>query len=225
MRPPQRGERSVIARAFSPAHHRAAAARLRLPERAAVVALLVLLHAALLYLIHPKFALTQMRPLNEITLSFHTPKPPETAPPAINPLFVAPSAPTPVPPQIPQSVSPSSQPAAPDIAGVGRSLFNCDIASAENPAPEQRANCFHFGAAPPVSGTAEAGMPKNSRVKNSVLWAAQLSARQTPPEAPCTSLKQQAFGGPGVQKPVTALMADPLCLLNGLLNGFHAPSK
>ena len=33
-------------------------------------------------------------PLNEITLSFHTPKPPETAPPAINPLFVAPSAPT-----------------------------------------------------------------------------------------------------------------------------------
>jgi hypothetical protein len=215
----------VIARAFSPAYQTAAAARLKLPERATAVALLLLLHAALFLLISPKFGVQeQMRPVNEVTLSFQAPRPRELAPPAVTPVFVRPSAPIVTPPAIVQSALPSLR-AAPDITGIGRSLFNCDLANSGNLLPEYHANCLNFGTAPPASGMAETGMPKRTKVKHGVTWAAELAARQAPPEVPCTSLQQQVFGGPGAQKPVTTLMADPLCLLNGLLNGFSGHEK
>jgi hypothetical protein len=144
---------------------------------------------------------------------------------AIAPVFVKPSAPIVAPPAIPQSALPPPPMAVPDVTGIGRWFFNCDLANNANLPPEQRANCLNFGIAPPAAGTVEAGMPKTTKAKHSTEWAAELAARQTPPEVPCTSLQQQVFGGPGVQKPVTTLMADPLCLLNGLLNGFHAAPK
>jgi hypothetical protein len=215
----------VLAHAFSPTHQRAAAARRRLPERATAVALLVLLHVALLFLINPQFRV-QKAPLtvNEITLSFHAAMPREAPPPAINPVLMKPNAIA--PPVIPQSNLASVPPlAAPGISGVGRSLFNCDLANTRNLPPEKRANCLGHGTAPPAAETVEAGMPKRSKAKNGVLWAAELAARQTPPEVPCTSVQQQVFGGPGVQKPVTTIMADPLCLLNGFFNGFQAHAK
>lgn len=186
----------------------------------------MLVHAALLLLIDPRFGgRTEPRPLSEITLSFPATEPTEPALAPINPEFVKPRASAIAPPQIPQSARPFPPSAAPDITGIGRSLFNCDLANGANLPTEQRANCFPFGIAPPATGTAEAGMPKNSRAKNQALWAAQLAAKQAPAEVPCTSLQQQVFGGVGAQKPVTTLMADPLCLLNGLLNGFGKAGK
>ena len=198
----------------------------RLPERAVAVALLVLLHAALFLLINRGFGVRSvLRPLREITLSFPAPTPTKFLPAPISPELVKPREPVIAPPQVPQNGVPSSPSAAPDITGIGRSLFNCDLANGANLPPEQRANCLRFGIAPPANGTAEAGMPKNSGAKNEALWAAQLAAKQAPAEVPCTSLQQQVFGGVGAQKPVTTLMADPLCLLNGLLNGFGKAGK
>jgi hypothetical protein len=217
-----------LQRALSPAYRPAALARLKLPERTTAVALLVLLHAALLFLINPQFRLPTAPQVNEITLSFSRVQPREAPPPAINPVLMRPNAPPMAPPVIPQSNLPSVLQApltAPDIGGVGRSLFNCDLGNSGNMPPEERANCLNFGATPPASGSLEAGMPKNSKAKHGAIWAAELSARRTPPEVPCTSLQQQVFGGAGIQKPVTTLMADPLCLLNGLLNGFQAQTK
>ena len=223
------GPQKVIARASSSAYRPRAAAQLKLPKRATIVALILLLHAALLFMINPQFRLpTSARPLNEITLFFKVRSPRTLPPPAINPVLRTPAAPTVAPPVIPKpnvpsTVSPSL--AAPDIGGVGRSLFNCDLANRGNLSPEERANCPGFGTVPPAPRTLEAGMPKNSRTKHAAIWAAEFAARQTPPAVPCTSLQQESFGGPGVQKPVTTLMADPLCLLNGLLNGFHPQPK
>jgi len=221
----QDGERSMDARAFSPAYQRGAV-RAGLPERAAVIALLVLLHVALFWLLQPQFGVpSRMPPLNEIWLTFHPPNARETASPAIHPVFVRPKGPVITPPVI-LSPSPLAPPAAaPNVTGLGRSLFDCDLANSQNLSAEQRANCLTFRHAPSAAGTAEAGMPKGSRAKHSRLWAAELSARQKPPEVPCTHIEQQVLGGPGVQKPVTAVMADPLCLLNGLLDGFHNELK
>jgi hypothetical protein len=147
------------------------------------------------------------------------------APPAIAPVFIKPSAPLITAPVIPQSSLPLTSPlAAPDITGIGRSLFNCDLANNENLPREKRANCLNFGV-PPVSGTVEAGLPKNSKTKHGAIWAAELATKQAPPVLPCVSIQQQVFGGLGVQKPVGAIMADPLCLLGGLLNGFHSQPK
>lgn len=215
----------MTAHTLSRADRSSAAARLRLPERATAVALLVLLHAALFYLINPKFGHYREAP-TEITLSLNAPKSTEPPPRAINPTFIRPNAPAIPPPSItePNVPLPPSAP-APDVSGIGRSLFNCDLANGKNLSSEQRANCLHIGPAPPAAGTMEAGMPKASKAKQSALWAAQLEARKTPPTVPCTSLQQEVLGGPGLQKQTTTLMADPLCLLNGLLNGFQPQGK
>lgn len=217
----------MIARAFSPAYPQAAAARLKLPERATAVALLVLLHVALFLLINPKFGRqTETRPLNEIVLSFHAPVAKEVPPPVANPVFIRPNAPAIAPPIIPESnLPPSPGLATPNVSGIGRSLFDCDLANGKSLTREGRANCLHPGLAPPAVGTMEAGMPKTSKAKHSALWAAGLEARQKPVRVPCTSIEQQVLGGPGLEKPVTAIMADPLCLLHGLLDGFQAKEK
>ncbi|HEX3431648.1 MAG TPA: hypothetical protein VHT03_12255 [Rhizomicrobium sp.] len=217
----------MIASGFSPASPRAA--RHKLPERATAVALLILLHAALFHLIQSEFGVRTGRlPLNEIVLSFTQPNSRETVAPVISPVFVRPHAPVLTPPVIAPTGSrlPLQPPiAAPDITGVGRSLFGCDLVNGRNLSTEQTANCRKFGRAPPDTGSIEAGMPKGSKARHSTLWAAELAARRTPPEVPCTHVEQQVLGGPGVEKPVTTLMADPLCLLKGWLNGFHDQPK
>ncbi|HLY06082.1 MAG TPA: hypothetical protein VKR31_10070 [Rhizomicrobium sp.] len=212
---------------MSVVHRQSVPARLKLPERATAIALLLLLHAALFYLINPKFAgPTETRPLNEITLSFNSPKPIEPAPPVINPVLAKPFVPAISPPVIPEANPPLSPAlAAPNVTGIGRSLFNCDLANGKNLSREERANCPRLGIAPPAAGIMEAGMPKTSKARNSALWAAELEARHTPVRVPCTGIAQTVLGGPGVQKQVTAIMADPLCLLNGVLNGFHPQRK
>ena len=208
-------------------YRQSAVARLKLRERATAIALLLILHAALFLLINPKFGRqTETPPLNEITLSFSVQKPRElVAPPAINPVFVRPAAPAIAPPVIPESNLPLPPLTSPNVTGIGRSLINCDLANSRNLSREERANCLHFGVAPPAAGTMEAGLPKTSRAKNSALWAAELAARQKPVRVPCTGIAQQVLGGPGAQKQVTAIMADPLCLLSGLWNGFRSASR
>lgn len=42
---------------------------------------------------------------------------------------------------------------------------------------------------------------------------------------PCTGIALLVLAGPGAQKQVTIRVADPLCLLNGLWNGFQPQSK
>jgi hypothetical protein len=174
----------VLARAFSLAYRRSAAARLRLPERVTAVALLVLLHAALLFLINPQFRLqTAPQTVNEITLSFSAAKPRKAPPPVINPVLMKPNAPTMAPPVIsplnlPQTLQPPLT--APGMSGVGRSLFNCDLANSGNLPPEKRANCLSFGTTPRAPGTLEAAIPKNSKAKHGALWAAQLAGTANP---------------------------------------------
>lgn len=203
------------------------AARLRLPERATAVALLLVLHAALFFLISPDFGVQEeTRPLREITLSLPAPQLRTLPPPPINPVLVKPNAPEVTPPIILETNVPRlSAPAAPNVTGLGQSLFNCDLANSRNLSREQRANCLNFALAPPAAGTVEAGLPKNSRAKQNARWAAALAARQKPVSVPCTGIAQMVLGGPGVQKQVTIPVADPLCLLNGVWNGFRPESK
>jgi hypothetical protein len=204
-----------------------APAQLKLPERATAVALLLLLHAALFFLINPKFGpKTELQPLSEITLSFNAPKPRDMALPAVNPVFLKPAPPAIAPPIIPESnLPPPPAMATPNVTGIGRSLFSCDLANTNNLSREDRANCGRLGPAPPPTGTMEAGMPKTSKAKHGALWAAELAARRAPVRVPCTGIVQQVLGGPGAQKQVSAIMADPLCLLDGLWNGFQPRVK
>ena len=56
-----------------------------------------------------------------------------------------------------------------------------------------------------------------SLVKDPARRAAELAARNTPPRVACTSIKTRALG-PTAQDQV--FLVDPLCLVDGLINGF-----
>ena len=125
--------------------------------------------------------------------------------------------PSPVPPLVaPQIIPPVALPPPPmtDLRAFGNALFGCAPENLNNLTPEQRAHCIGFAALPRDSdGVAES----RSLVKDLPRREAELAARNTPARVPCASVRTKSLG-PGFQD--TGIMTDPLCVLNGWINGF-----
>ena len=101
-----------------------------------------------------------------------------------------------------------------DLQAFGNALFGCAPENLSKLTPEQRTHCSGFGAAP--HGTIGVTEPP-SLVKDLPRREAELAARNTPTRIPCANLRTQSFGFSGT---VTTGIVDPLCALNGWLNGF-----
>ena len=101
-----------------------------------------------------------------------------------------------------------------DLQAFGNALFGCAPENLGKLTPEQRTHCSGFGVAP--NDTTAVTEPP-SLVKDLPRREAELAARNTPARVPCTSLRTQTFG---FSSNVTTAIVDPLCALNGWLNGF-----
>jgi len=190
-------------------------------ERTTAVLLLALLHAALFALLNPKFG-TRIEPqVIELDLTLPPPPPKEIEQVPIEPAFAAPKIPR-FRLNLPQRHVPpvATAPQSPEgVIGLGKSLFNCTLGITNTLPLGENPHCARLAVPRSPADTADIGMPKTSRAVQSPRWAAALAARRAPPSVPCTHLEQTIMGGFGAQKPVTALMADPLCLLKALAHG------
>ena len=124
-------------------------------------------------------------------------------PPAVQPLTVPPIFLPPVAP-----------PSATDLQTFGNALFGCAPENRNNLTPEQRAHCNAFAALPRDQDTAR---EPGSLVKDLPRRQAELTARNAPARVPCVQFRSQTLFGGGND---TGGVADPLCLLNGWINGF-----
>lgn len=105
------------------------------------------------------------------------------------------------------------EPAAPDISGLGHSLFGCAPERLATMTAEERAHCATDLKAPDRS---EVIIPK-SRVQDPARRAAEMRAKNSPLHVPCTYTGSAP--GPYGSKSVAG-MIDPGCALRGLVNGF-----
>ena len=129
------------------------------------------------------------------------------------PRRIRPSAAVPAPnPQLPYLPPIAMPPPAADLQAFGNELFGCAPETLDKLTPEQRTHC----SGPAPRGSAAATEPP-SLVKDLPRREAELAARNTPARVPCASLRTQALGFSGQQ---TTAIVDPLCALNGWLNGF-----
>jgi hypothetical protein len=191
-------------------------------ERAGAVALLLLIHAMFISLL--------------LNAKMKIASAPQTGQEILLPLVIQPARPLKpereskrpksnrAPPQLhalpPRFSTPEAQP---DLTGVGQALFDCDLGNLAGMSPEARAKCPQSMTARTPPGTIEAGMPKKTLALQGDRWAASIVARQKPSQVPCVSLEQGPVSPFGGQKPSTTVMTDPLCALNGLINGFGGP--
>jgi hypothetical protein len=106
----------------------------------------------------------------------------------------------------------STAPAAPDVPGLGRQLFGCAPERLATLSPEERARCATGLKAPDKSVVT---FPK-SHVQDPARRAAELKAKNSPPRIPCT------FTGsaPAPHGTAMAVMVDPVCVIDGLFNGY-----
>jgi hypothetical protein len=105
------------------------------------------------------------------------------------------------------------EPAAPDITGLGHSLFACAPERLATMTAQERARCATGLKAPDRSVVI---IPK-SHVQDPARRAAEMRAKNSPLHVPCTSTGSAP--GPYGSKSVAA-MIDPGCALRGLVNGF-----
>lgn len=124
--------------------------------------------------------------------------------PAMRPLAVPPIVLPPVAP-----------PPATDLKSFGNALFGCAPENLNNLTAEQRAHCSGFAALPQGKDTVT---EPRSLVKDLPRRQAELTARNTPARVPCVELRTRTLGFNGGQD--TGVMTDPLCALNGWINGF-----
>jgi hypothetical protein len=105
---------------------------------------------------------------------------------------------------------PSPAPAAPDIRGLGQSLFGCAPENLGNLTPEQRSHCTTGLMRP------DANAAPSTHVKDAARWEGELKARNTPGRIPCTYVAvtpvTQSAGGTKVP------MAEFVCLHKLLSN-------
>ena len=102
--------------------------------------------------------------------------------------------------------------APPDVTGLGQALFGCAPENLPNLTPDQRAHCTNGITRPDDSALAE---PK-SHVKDPMRREAEMRAKNTPGRVPCTYVT--STNAPHGSAP--AFMLDPVCALDGLINGF-----
>ena len=129
----------------------------------------------------------------------------------LSPLRSPVAPPAVLPPITPAPVAPPTA----ELQSFGKTLFGCAPENRFNLAPEQRARCSGLAATPHDAGRV-GELP--SLVKDPSRRAAELADRNTPARVPCVTLTSRSLGFAGAQD--TGVMADPLCALNGWINGF-----
>jgi hypothetical protein len=182
--------------------------------------LVALLHALLVFallhfLVQRQTAIATV-PAHLLEMIISTARPP--VPQAVPRRRLAPAAPTQGGEH--SGVMPSLAPpvAAPDITGLGQALFGCAPENIPNLTPDQRAHCTNV-----LSGGGFARPDENvvveppSHVKDPVRRAAEMRAKNTPGRIPCTSLTEVQTSLSGN---TMVPLADPFCVIGGLLNGF-----
>ena len=102
--------------------------------------------------------------------------------------------------------------APPDVTGLGQALFGCAPESLPNLTPDQRAHCTNGFTRP--DDNALAG-PK-SHVKDPLRREAEMRGKNTPGRVPCTYITSAPVPHGSAPLP----MVNPVCALDGLVNGF-----
>ncbi len=113
---------------------------------------------------------------------------------------------------LPAPVMPPAISTAPDVTGLGMRLFGCAPEQLARLTPEERARCATGLKAPDPSVVT---FPK-SLVRDPARRAAELKAKNSPPRIPCT----YAGSAPAPHGTAVAVMVDPVCAIDGLLNGY-----
>jgi hypothetical protein len=101
----------------------------------------------------------------------------------------------------------------PDVTGLGQALFGCAPENLTNLTPDQRAHCTNGFTRPDDNALVE---PK-SHVKDPLRREAEMRAKNTPGRVPCTYVTS----APAPHGSAPAPMVDPICALDGLINGFR----
>jgi hypothetical protein len=125
--------------------------------------------------------------------------------------------PRPAPLVIPAAPEIGAAPEAPNIRALGDRLFGCAPEKLAVMTPEDRARCATGLAAPDRSVVT---IPK-SRVRDPVRRAAEMAAKNKPLVVPCTYVGE-APAPYGASVPTA--MLNPICALDGLVNGFGHPN-
>jgi hypothetical protein len=152
-------------------------------------------------------------------ITFFLPHLRDAAKPVPGPARARPSRlpPPATPPSIlpPLAVPPVAVPPESDLRAFGRQLFGCAPENRNTLTPDERARCSGFARVP--RDRDRVGEPP-SLVKDPARRAAELAARNTPARVPCVTLTSRSLGFAGAQD--TGVMADPLCVLKGWIDGF-----
>jgi len=184
-----------------------------LRRRAVSAVLVVLLHGLLLLaLVHALIAPQPRMTQSAREIIFHLlPRPAQpraqTAAPQAEPS-----------PQLPHRIVPVVAPPlpatpAPNIQGLGQSLFGCALEDLGKLTPDQRAHCSTGALARPDDSVVA---QDKSHVKDPARRAAEMAAKNRNLRVPCTgfSVAQTPYGN------VTVPSVNPLCLAKGLMEGF-----
>lgn len=127
------------------------------------------------------------------------------------------ASPRPAPLVSPAAPEIGAAPHAPDLRALGDSLFGCAPEKLAVMTPDERARCSTGLAAPDRTVIT---IPK-SHVRDPQRRAAEMAARNKPLVVPCTYVGE-APAPYGSTVPST--MVNPLCVLDGLANGFGHPN-
>lgn len=126
------------------------------------------------------------------------------------------ASPRPAPIAIPAAPQTGATPEAPDLRALGDRLFGCAPERLAVMTPEERARCATGLAAPDRSVVT---IPK-SRVRDPQRRAAEMAAKNKPLVVPCTYV----IDAPAPHGTTPAVMVNPVCALDGLINGFGNPN-
>jgi len=179
--------------------------------------LVALLHAAFLFavlhfVVTPKTPVTTA-PEQLLEMIINTAKKPVPVTPSPRRSGTAPSLPRRG--GVTSGIMPSYAPpvAPPDVKGFGQALFGCAPENLPNLPPDQRAHCSNSFTRPDDGALVE---PK-SHVQDPVRREAEMRAKNTPGRVPCTYVTK----APAPYGSAPAFMLDPVCALDGLVNGFR----
>jgi hypothetical protein len=186
-----------------------------LTNRMTSLVLVMLLHGLLLLLLLQTFAhkgapALQTRETILRLLPLLKPAPQQDAAPRSS------VAPRPAPLVIPAAPETGAAPESPDIRALGDRLFGCAPERLATMTPEDRARCATGLAAPDRSVVT---IPK-SRVRDPQRRAAEMAAKNKPLVVPCTYITD----APAPYGSTPAVMVNPVCALDGLINGFGHPN-
>jgi hypothetical protein len=186
-----------------------------LTRRMTSLALVMLLHGLLLMLLLQTFTHNGVRtlPTRETILRLLPllkPAPQQEAAPRSS------AAPRPAPLVIPAAPETGAAPETPDIRALGDRLFGCAPEKLAVMTREERARCAIGLAAPDRSVVT---IPK-SHVRDPQRRAAEMAAKNKPLVVPCTYV----VDAPAPHGSTPGVMVNPVCALDGLVNGFGHPN-